>query len=118
MKRVLLHEQPTRPVSHNPDIGKRVMLDESVVPGLTNFSQAVFSSGQVAPGHLHEDMYEVFFVRRGSGVIVVDGTEYPLLPDECVVVEPGERHEIRNPNAQELVLLYFGFRNPASEVQV
>ena len=38
----------TLPVSHNPEIRKKVMLGSDVAPPLTNFSQAVFASGQIA----------------------------------------------------------------------
>ncbi|MGH8717547.1 MAG: cupin domain-containing protein [Burkholderiales bacterium] len=34
--------------------------------------------GQVARAHKHVDMYEVFFVESGTGVIKVDGREQPL----------------------------------------
>jgi quercetin dioxygenase-like cupin family protein len=117
MKRISLDELPVQGVSHNPAIGKRVMLDESAIPGLTNFSQAVLSQDQVAPGHAHPDMYEVFFVRRGTGMIVVDGTEYELATGQCMLIDPGEYHEVRNPGAGELELLYFGVRGAPREVQ-
>jgi quercetin dioxygenase-like cupin family protein len=115
MRSISLNELPLEPVSHNPNISKREMLGSRVAPGLTNFSEAVFSPGQVAAGHRHEDMYEVFFVRRGRGMIVVDGVEQPLSADECVVIVPGEHHEISNPHAEELVLLYFGLASGNKE---
>lgn len=117
MRSISLNELPLEPVSHNPDIGKRVMLGSREAPGLTNFSQAAFSPGQVAPGHSHEDMYEVFFVRRGRGVIVVDGIEHLLAENECVLIAPGEHHEISNPYTEELVLLYFGLASGNKEVR-
>ena len=117
MMSVSLNELPFEPVSHNPDIAKKVMLGNQAAPRLTNFSQAVFSPGQVAPGHFHEDMHEVFFVRRGRGLIVVDGVEHPLSADECVLVAPGEHHEVSNPYEEELGLLYFGLTDGSKEDQ-
>ena len=117
MRSVSLNELPLETVSHNPDIAKRVMLGSRVAPGLTNFSEAVFSPGQVAAGHLHEEMYEVFFVRRGRGMIVVDGVEHPLSTDGCVLIAPGEHHEISNPYTEELVLLYFGLASEHKEAR-
>ena len=111
MRRASLSERPFVPVSHNPNIAKRVMLGSRAAPGLTNFSQAAFSTGQVAPGHVHEDMYEVFFVCRGRGVILVDGAEHRLSTDECVLIGPGEHHEISNPYPEDLALLYFGLES-------
>lgn len=100
-------------VSHRPTILKKVLLGPGEVPVLTNFSQAVFQPGDVAPGHRHDDMWEVFFVRSGRGTILVDGIESALEEDECWVIEPGEVHEIRNESEADLVLLYFGL-NPSN----
>ena len=116
MKRVSIDELPTLGVSHNPEIGKKVMLDHRAAPGLTNFSQAIFTRGQIAPGHAHEDMYEVFFVRRGLGKIVVEGRQYDLEPGLCILIEPGEIHEISSSSQEALELLYFGLRDSGREV--
>jgi quercetin dioxygenase-like cupin family protein len=105
-----LNELPEEPVSHNPEIKKKVMLRFGELPHLTNFSQARFAPGQSAPAHAHQDMCEVFFVESGAGVIHIDGQEYPLVPGNCVAVEPGEVHEVVNTGTTELVLTYFGLR--------
>jgi quercetin dioxygenase-like cupin family protein len=87
------------------------MVHTGVAPGLTNFSQAVFTAGQIARGHSHDDMWEVFFVRRGRGRISIDGVDHELEPGSCVVVEPGEWHEVSNPHHDDLILLYFGLED-------
>jgi mannose-6-phosphate isomerase-like protein (cupin superfamily) len=53
-------------------------------------------------------MFEVFFVESGAGVMKIDGAQQQLLPGVCIVVEPGEEHEITNSGDCELVLNYFG----------
>ena len=106
----VLAERRDEPVSHNPRVRKRVLLASGELPGLTNFSQAVFAPGDSAPPHHHTDMWEVFFVRSGSGAIRLNGAEHRLEKDDCWTVEPGERHEIVNDGARDLVLLYFGLR--------
>ena len=108
MKMVSLADIPEEGVSHNPEIKKQVMLARGAVPHLTNFSRARLSPGQVARTHQHADMHEVFFVESGTGVIKVDGCEHPLGRGVCVAVEPGERHEVVNCGAEDLVLMYFG----------
>ncbi|AUT02910.1 cupin [Nostoc sp. CENA543] len=105
-----LSETPEEPVSHNPEIKKKVMLRFGDLPHLTNFSQARFAPGQKAAAHAHQDMCEVFFVEAGAGIIFINGQEYPLLPGNCVAVEPGEIHEVVNNGTNELVLTYFGLR--------
>lgn len=54
-------------------------------------------------------MFEVFYVESGTGVITIDGAEHTLERGVCVLIEPGELHEITNNGADsELVLSYFG----------
>ncbi|HEY9749623.1 MAG TPA: cupin domain-containing protein [Allocoleopsis sp.] len=110
MKLTSLSNLAAEQVSHNPAIQKKVMLRSGDLPHLTNFSQSYFAPGQVATAHAHQDMCEVFFVESGSGVIRIDGQEYPLQPGTCIAVEPGEVHEITNSGSTDLVLTYFGLR--------
>jgi quercetin dioxygenase-like cupin family protein len=112
MKLKSLAQLPEQPVSHNPAIRKKVMLKLGDLPHLTNFSQACFLPGQVASGHAHQDMCEVFFVESGEGTIYINGTPYPLTPGTCVAIEPGEDHEVANTGTANLVLTYFGLRIP------
>jgi quercetin dioxygenase-like cupin family protein len=110
MKLVNLADLPTEAVSHNPAIKKQVMLKMGDLPHLTNFSQARFAPGQVAAGHAHDDMHEVFFVTSGEGAIAINGHSYPLTPGVCIAVAPGEIHEVTNSGTEALVLTYFGVR--------
>lgn len=108
MKRVNLSELADQGVSHNAAIRKKVMLHPGELPHLTNFSQATFAPGQVAPGHAHDGMHEVFFVSAGTGTMTVNGVEQVLSPGVCIWVEPGDVHEVANTGIQPLVLTYFG----------
>lgn len=108
MKLTSLPTLPQETVSHNPAISKKVLLRSGTLPNLTNFSQACFPPGECAAAHHHADMYEVFFVEAGVGQIRIQDTSYLLQPGTCVVVEPGETHEVLNTGTTELVLTYFG----------
>lgn len=110
MHRTSLPSLSDEPVSHNPEIRKRVMLRAGMLPPVTQFAEARFQPGQVAPAHAHADMAEVFLVTGGSGTITVDGQVHPLAAGACVAVEPGEVHEIAATGAEPLVLVYFGVR--------
>jgi quercetin dioxygenase-like cupin family protein len=114
MKLTSLSSLPTEFVSHNPHISKKVMLRPGDLPHLTNFSQARLAPGQIAPGHSHADMHEVFFVESGDGTIQVDQQVYPLTPGVCIAIQPGETHEVANTGATELILTYFGIRVESS----
>ena len=108
MKRIQLNELADQGVSHNTAIRKKVMLQPGDIPHLTNFSQATFAPGQVATAHAHADMYEVFFVSAGTGTMAVNGTDQALSPGVCILVEPGDIHEVVNTGKAPLVLTYFG----------
>lgn len=108
MKRVQLSELKDQGVSHNAAIRKKVMVQPGDIPHLTNFSQATFAPGQVAPAHAHSDMHEVFFVLAGTGLMTVNGTDQSLSPGVCILVEPSDVHEVKNIGEELLVLIYFG----------
>ncbi len=42
--------------------------------------------------HVHQSMYEIYFVARGTSVALVNGVPVNLNPGELLVVEPGEVH--------------------------
>lgn len=111
MKITDLNQIPEQEVSHNPAIKKKVMLSLEDLPHLTNFSQACFAPGQIASGHSHADMSEVFFVESGLGNIRINGIDYQLKPGVCIAVEPGEVHEVSNTGNTDLIITYFGLRS-------
>ena len=110
MKLVTLSDLPIERVVHNPAIAKQVMLRLGEIPHVTQFAQARLAAGQVAPGHAHADMWEIFFAQAGDGAIEIDGAVHALPAGTCVAVAPGETHELRNPGSDELIVLYFGIR--------
>lgn len=89
MKIISLSNVPEEGVSHNPEIRKKVMLRAGEIPHLNSFSQACLGPGQVAGAHAHKDMYEIFFIEEGNGIICVENKRYRLEKGVCIVVEPG-----------------------------
>ena len=114
MHRVPLSDLPFEPVSHNPAIRKRVLLRAGQLAPVTQFAEARFAPGEVAPAHAHADMGEVFLAVSGRGQVTVDGAAYPLGPGECVAIAPGEVHELANVGEEPWVLVYFGVRTGAA----
>lgn len=108
MKKISTSELPREGVSHDPQISKQVLLRRGDVPHLMTFARATLTPGQTARAHEHADLFEVFFVESGAGLMKIGATEHSLAPGVCIVVEPTERHEIRNTSASDLVLNYFG----------
>ncbi len=109
--RHLQHTNETE-VSHNSVIKKRVMIENGELGSITQFARSVLPPGSVAHEHVHHDMAEVFLIDSGQGEILVNGVTYRLEPGTYVVVEPGERHEVKNTGTVDLVLTYFGVLLP------
>ena len=105
--RSLLCAQPEG-VSHDATILKRVLLKNGEVPCLTNFSQAVLEAGEVTTSHRHADMWEVFYVDSGEGFAIIDERRVDLSRGYCLVVAPGEKHQIGASAQVPLTLNYFG----------
>lgn len=114
MIRASLSSAPAEPVSHDAAIVKRVLLRAGTVANLMQLAESRLAAGQSTTPHAHADMAEVFLATTGAGEVRVDGRAYPLEAGTCVVVEPGEVHQIVNTGAAELVLLYFGLLDPRS----
>ncbi len=94
MKLVRISELPLEPVSHDPELKKRVLLRE--VGTLEALSHIVLPKGSRASLHSHRDLYEVFYIIRGRIVFVVEGRECELGAGTVLAIEPGEEHEIRD----------------------
>lgn len=81
--------------SHNPNIRKQVGIRHGLIPGVCQWARVRVPGGEVAGGHEHGDMEEVFWVAGGAGWLTVGGTCLELMPGRVVRVEPGEWHELR-----------------------
>jgi mannose-6-phosphate isomerase-like protein (cupin superfamily) len=108
MKVARLEEIAAEGVSHDRAIRKRVLLRRGEVPHVAQLARATFEPGQVATGHAHADMWEVFVCESGRGRLTVGGETVDLRPGTCVVVEPGEQHELTNDGPERLTVTVTG----------
>lgn len=104
----IFHQLPDLPVSHNPRISKRVLFANGEIPAITQIARSTFPPGEIAPGHSHKDMWEVFLFESGSGEIEIDRNVYPVFPGHAFLLQPSEVHEIRNTGDAPLVVTVFG----------
>lgn len=107
MKKVSLTTIPVTTTSHNNAGKKQQMIAPGDIPHLVQFAQATLIPGEVVAKHSHNDLYEIFFVESGSGVIRINEEEYTLMKGTCITVEPNEQHEIENTGKAKLKLTYF-----------
>jgi mannose-6-phosphate isomerase-like protein (cupin superfamily) len=70
----------------------------------------LFAELSIAPGssigvHEHLNEEEVYYILRGSGVLLQDGAEIPLAAGDVAVTQSGGTHSIENRGAETLVML-------------
>ena len=65
------------------------------------------SEGDANNRHRGADQW--LYVVSGSGVAVVEGVRVPLKPGRLLVIERGERHEVRNTGRTVLKTLNFDY---------
>lgn len=63
------------------------------------------SEGDASNRHRGADQW--LYVVEGQGIALVDGKRYKLTPSTLILIENGERHEIRNDGDQPLRTLNF-----------
>ncbi len=106
MKRYSIKTTPETPVSHNTGLKKHVLFSNETVPGLLHLSHLVLPKGSTAREHTHEKSSEVFYCLRGEIHFIVNKSEEVLGAGECLVVEPGETHSIKDVT-HEAEMVYF-----------
>lgn len=75
---------------------KRVLLAaEESGCSITQIAITDLKVGEVAAGHVHEDMQEGFYVMSGELDMVLDGKIEHCVAEDFVWVECGTRHELR-----------------------
>ncbi|MFQ5851401.1 MAG: cupin domain-containing protein [Candidatus Binatia bacterium] len=66
-----------------------------------------FEAGQTQPVHSHEGSDKVYFVVHGKGLFQIGEEERELGKDEIALASSGQKHGVRNPGPERLVLLVF-----------
>jgi mannose-6-phosphate isomerase-like protein (cupin superfamily) len=94
--------------SHNGTVKRRALLrDADTGPGsnILSMNEAYLEPGQGVEEHQHLDAEEVFFILSGRGVMLVDGQPVSLIAGNLLLIEPGERHLLRNDGIDSLTFI-------------
>jgi mannose-6-phosphate isomerase-like protein (cupin superfamily) len=68
------------------------------------------------PGNVHPDSDQWVFVRSGHGEATVAGETVPLEPDDLLLIEQGEGHELASTGSEPLATLSV-YAPPRSDLQ-
>lgn len=110
MKYTSLDLIPKTEVSHNPEIKKKVLINNGEIPHITQLARVTLTPGQTANSHEHLDMYEIFNTEKGRGKMTINKNEYLLSAGVCIIIEPGEEHELVNNSKDDLILTILGIK--------
>lgn len=108
MKVINSNQLPETGVSHNPEIKKKVFLENGFIPQITTFAQATFRPGQFVETHVHETMYEVFYILSGKASFIIEGEEVIAEKGMIIAIEPNEKHSQSNPFDEDVTWIYYG----------
>lgn len=91
-----------------PD-GSRLLSDVLGDAKVTGGGVYVFKPGETAhPESVHvHDVDEVFIFVQGTGVIPIDGVDYPVKAGDVVIVQAGEDHHTRGSVDDPLVAAWY-----------
>ena len=67
------------------------------------------SPGQIAAYHYHKQQTEIFYFLNTVGEFWVNGARVPLAVGDLLIVEPNDKHEVRNTNAEPFRYVAFKF---------
>lgn len=109
MKLHTLDAAPVKPVVHNPELKKRLLVAEGF-SCIRHVSHIVLVPGDTAVAHTHDEGYEVFYFIRGRIVFDVNGKEVAASAGSCLIIEPGEVHAIVNCIEETETIYFFAVR--------
>ena len=95
-------------VSHNPEIKKKVFIDDQEIPKLMMFGEATFKPGQFVEKHSHNTLFEVFYICSGKAIFNINGNDIEVREGDCIRIEPKEEHYQNNPFDLDVTWMYFG----------
>ena len=105
MKHFISENIPFEPVSHDPQLKKRV-LAKNALPNISAISHILLRIGERASEHLHDSFYEIFYCIRGEIIFTINEKSVTLKKGSLIIVEPHEPHAI-DEVVKETELLYF-----------
>jgi len=73
-----------------------MLAPEQTASGRLQVGYTLLYPGCTTRGHEHADREEVYYFTRGSGMMIVDGEEYPVTAGDTFYIQPGPFHTTRS----------------------
>jgi mannose-6-phosphate isomerase-like protein (cupin superfamily) len=70
-----------------------------------SLAEATLPPGAATQAHLHPQTEELYYILQGEALMAVEGERRAVGPGDAIAILPGQRHQIRNTGAGDLVFL-------------
>lgn len=94
------------PVNHKTGTKKIIITGEATASNLTQVAFGFLEAGNQIENHFHKTMEEYFYFTKGTGLIIIDGDELTLSPNQLILILPNTSHSLIA--HQDLEFLYWG----------
>ena len=89
---------------------KKILVDKTTLNIKGSLVQLVkIKPGEVADEHFHKKQTEIFYFLTEEGSWIINGNKLMPKIGEIIVIEPGDRHEVRNESHKDYVYLVFKY---------
>lgn len=98
------------PWTRKPGYSKKVLATPETLkkPGLL-VQELEIAPGQVAESHYHKQQVEIFYFLNTVGEFWVNGERVPLAAGDILMVEPHDKHEVRNTSTKPFRYVAFKY---------
>jgi len=99
------HEDPK-----DPGTVKRVLIkaQDEIHGTIQMINWAILLPGKTVAGHFHHDMQELFIMLQSGIVATIENKKISLGRGDALVVDAGEKHEMKNPSAAPIEYIVVG----------
>jgi len=96
---------------------KNVVFDEKTLhQSGTKFQIIRFLPGAGIGPHFHNNVCEIFYVKKGKGVFIFNNVPVEAVEDDIFLCQPKDVHEIINKGKEELMILIFKTNEDAKDI--
>lgn len=93
------------PPGHADSLSKLLVNPENSTTATLDFRLSITRPGGIIEEHAHAHAENLYYVVRGNGVIMLNGTRHPIRANTVIFIPPGVRHGLTNSGLEDLVMV-------------
>ena len=86
------------------------LIGRSAENGVTNqqsLAYVVIPPHKSSAAHYHKVMEEIYYILKGTALMIIDDKEFILQPGQACLIQPYENHQIFNEHEEKIEFLAF-----------